>query len=72
MVLMSVRNQNSFHIAIGNCLEKRQRIVACILRMHSAIQHEPVPPNLKIVRIRADLGVSGKVNEFQMRFPSAS
>lgn len=72
MILMCVRNQNSFHIAIGNCLEKRQRIVAGILRMHSAIQHEPVALNLKIVRIRADLGVSGKVNEFQMRFPSAS
>jgi len=39
--------------------------------MHSAIQHEPVPANLKVVRIRADFGVSGKVNEFQMRFPSA-
>jgi hypothetical protein len=31
-----------------------------------------VAPNLKIVRIRADLGVSGKINEFQMRSPSAS
>jgi len=64
VILMCVRNQNSFHIAIGNCLEKRQRIVAGILRMHSAIQHEPVPPNLKVVRIRANLGVPCEVYEF--------
>jgi len=60
---MSVRNQNSFHIAIGNCVEKRQRIVAGILRMHSAIQHERCAQFQDSTNSR-NLGMPCEVNEF--------
>ena len=50
-------------------LNSRQRILAGIFRMHSAIKQKPVLADLKVVRIRADLRVPRKINEFQMRFP---
>jgi hypothetical protein len=67
-----VRNQNSLDLALRNELEKRQRILPGIFRVHPAIEQEPVRPNLKIVRIRADLRARGEINEFQMRLPLAS
>jgi hypothetical protein len=33
--------------------------------MHSAIEQQPVPANLKIVRVRADLCAASEINEFQ-------
>jgi hypothetical protein len=65
MILVSVRNQHSFNVTVGNCLEERQCILAGILRVHSAIQDEPVSPGLKVIAIRADLGLPGEVSEFQ-------
>jgi len=32
--------------------------------MHSTIKHKPMPANLKIIRIRADLRAPCEVNEF--------
>src|SRR4051794_12665908 len=68
MILVSVRNQHSFRLTVGNCLEKRQCILAGILRVHSAIQHESVSPSLKIIGIRADLGLPSEINEFHCSY----
>ena len=62
---MRVRNQYRLDLAVGDCLEKRQRILTGVFRMHSAIKDEPMPAYLKIVRIRADLRAPGQINEFQ-------
>ena len=64
VILMRVRNQYRLDLAVGDCLEKRQRILAGVFRMHAAIKHDPMPANLKIVRIRADLRAPGQINEF--------
>ena len=67
VILMRVRHQNCFNIAVGDCFEIGQRILAGVFWVHSAIQQEPVTADLEIVRIRADLGVSCEISEFQMR-----
>jgi len=33
--------------------------------MHPAIEYQLVTSNLQVVRVRADLGVAGEINEFQ-------
>ena len=66
VVLMRVRYQNRLNLAVGDCLEQRQRIFASVFRMHSAVEQEPVRANLHIVRIRADLCVACEINEFQV------
>ena len=63
---MRVRYQNRLNLAVGDCLEQRQRIFASVFRMHSAVEQEPVRANLHIVRIRADLCVACEINEFQV------
>src|SRR5438876_1059826 len=68
---MGMRNQDCFDLAIGDCLQMRQRIFAGVLWMHSAIEHQLVTTNLKIVRVGADFGPARKVNEFQMRLSLA-
>jgi hypothetical protein len=72
VILMRVRNKYRLDLTVGDCLEIRQRVFPGIFRVHSAIEQEPMGSNLKIVRIRADLRAPGQINEFQMRFPSAS
>ena len=67
VILMRVRYQNCFNLAVGDCFEIRQRILPGVFRVHSAIKQEPVSANLKVVRIRADLGVPCEISEFQMR-----
>ena len=67
VVLMRVRNQNRLNFAIADCFKIRQRILSGIFRVHSAIQQQAVSANLKIVRIRTDLGPSCEVYEFQMQ-----
>ena len=62
---MRVRNQYRLDLAVGDCLEKRQRILAGVFRMHAGIKHDPMPAHLKIVRISADLRALGQINEFQ-------
>jgi hypothetical protein len=70
VVLMGVRRQNRLDLAIGDCFEIRQRILACIFRVHPAIEQEPVWANFNIVRIRPDLRVPCEISEFQMRLRS--
>src|SRR5690349_15890599 len=43
----------------------RQRILPGVLWMHPAIEQQPVPANLKIVRVRADLRAPSEINKFQ-------
>jgi hypothetical protein len=71
VILMRMRNQNSFDLGIGDCLELRQRILPGVLWMHSAIEHQLVTANLKIVRVRADFRAAREVNKFQMRLSLA-
>lgn len=66
---MRVRHQDRLDLTIADRFEIRQRILPRVFRMHPAIEQEPVPANLKIVRIRTDLCVPREINEFQMRFP---
>ena len=65
MVLMRVRHQDRLDLAVADCFEIRQRILPGVFRVHSAIEQEPMPGNLKVVRIGADLGVPGEISEFQ-------
>ena len=62
---MSVRDQDRFDAPVGDCIQIRQRILPGVLRMHSAIEHQPVTADLKIVRVRADLRAASEINEFQ-------
>jgi hypothetical protein len=71
MVLMTVRDQDCVDFFVCDRLEIRQRILAIVFRMHSAIEHQPVAADLDVVRVRADLGAAGEVNEFQMRLSLA-
>lgn len=43
----------------------RQRILPGVLWMHATIEQQPVPANLKIVRVRADLRAASEINKFQ-------
>jgi len=65
VVLMRVRNQDCFDVPAGDRLEVRQRVLACVLWMHPAIEHQPVAADLKVVRVRANLRAACQVNEFQ-------
>ncbi len=64
---MGVRNQNRVDSPVGDCLQMRQRILPGVLRMHSAIEQQPVAANLKIIRVRADLRAAREINKFQER-----
>ena len=65
VVLMRVRNHDCFDVPAGDRLEVRQSILACVLRMHPAIEHKPVAADLKVVRVRANLRAACQVKEFQ-------
>jgi hypothetical protein len=67
VILMRVRHQDRLDLAVADCFEIRQRILPSVLRVHSAIEQEPVSANLKVVRIRPDLGVPCEICKFQMR-----
>ena len=49
VILMGVRDQDCFDFPIGDRFEIGQRILAGVLWMHSAIEHEPVTTNLDII-----------------------
>ena len=65
VILMSVRNQDRLNFVFADCFQMRQRIFPGVFWMHSAIEHQPVTANLKIVRVRANLRAPGEINEFQ-------
>ena len=67
VILMGMRNQDRLDPPTSDRLQMRQRILAGVFWMHPAIEQQPVPANLKIVRVRADLRAASKINEFQMR-----
>jgi len=57
----------TFDLAIGDCFKIRKRVLSSVFRVHPAIEQEPMSANLKIVRIRPDLGMPCEICEFQMR-----
>ena len=67
VVLMSVRKQNRFDLAIGDCFEIWKCVLPSGFWVHPAIKQEPVSANLNVVRIRPDFRVPCEINEFQMR-----
>jgi len=68
VVLMGVRDQDRLNVAVADCFEIRRRILPGEFGVHSAIEQEPVPADLKIVRIGSDLCVPCEIYKFQMRF----
>ena len=60
-----MRNQNGIDLAIGNRPKVRQSILALLLGMHAAIEHDPLPVRTEIITIGADLGPTRQVNELQ-------
>jgi hypothetical protein len=62
-----VRHQYRLDLAVADSFEIRQRILPGVFRVHSAIEQEPVPANLKVVRIGPDLRLPCEICKFQMR-----
>ena len=50
---------------VGDDFEIRQRILTGVLRMHPAIEHEAVPAELQIIRVRTDFSLACEINELQ-------
>ena len=66
VVLMGVRHQDRFDLALADCFEIRRGILPGEFRVHSAIQQKAVSANLEIVRIGPDLDVPREICKFQM------
>ena len=65
VVLMRVRNHDCFDVPARDRLEVRQSILACVFRMHPAIEHQAMAADLQIIRVRADFGLAREIDEFQ-------
>ena len=65
VIEVRMRNQNGIDLAIGDRPKVRQSILALLLGMHAAIEHDPLPVRTEIITIGADLGPTRQVNELQ-------
>ena len=63
VILMRVTDENGVDGAALDWFPIRQRVLARVFRMHAAIENEARATRLKIVRVRADLGMSGEIDE---------
>ena len=69
VVLMGVGHQDRFDLTVTDCFKIRQRIFSGVVRVHPAIEEEPVLADLEIVRVRSNLRMPCEINEFQVRLP---
>src|SRR6476619_6792425 len=69
MIEMSVRKQKSIDFLAGEVSEQRQGRFALLLRMHAAIEHDPLLARTQIVTIGADLRPTRQIDELQNRAP---
>ena len=60
---MGVGKNNRVELPVAQRPEVRQRFVAFQLRMHSAIEDEPLPGGFEIITVRADLSPAGEIDE---------
>ena len=65
VILVRVRDENQFRIALCDRSKIWKRAVPFLLRVHSAIEHKLMPARFDEIRICANLSVARQVNEFQ-------
>jgi hypothetical protein len=58
VILMRVRNEDGIEQSVSDRLEIGQGFVPFVLRMHPAIDHDPVIAGFEIIRVRANLSLS--------------
>ena len=67
VIEVGMRNQNGIDFAIGDRPKVRQSILALLLRVHPAIENDPLPVRTDIITVGADLSPTGQVDELQGR-----
>lgn len=65
VVKVRMRNDNAIERTVTERRKIRQRIFAFLLRMHSAVEDEPLAGRLEIIAICANLGAAREINELQ-------
>jgi hypothetical protein len=60
---MGVADENRVDRSAFDWLPIWERVLAYFFRMHPTIQNQPIATGFEVVRVRADFGVAGKVNE---------
>ena len=70
VIEMRVREEQGIDRTPRQHPEERQRHFALLLRVHAAIQHDPLPACPEIITIGADLRPARQIDEFQNRAPT--
>jgi hypothetical protein len=65
VIEVRMRDDNGIERAIAEDPKVWQGIFAFLLRMHAAVEDEPLTRGLDVITIGADLGAAREVNEFQ-------
>ena len=63
-----MRDDNGIESTITESPKVWQGIFAFFLRMHAAIEDEPLTGSLQVIAISADFGATGEVDELQSLF----
>src|SRR4029079_6710061 len=63
VILMGMANKNCTDFSAFDCLPIWERVLAYFFRMHPTIQNQSLAAGFEVVRIRADFGMAGEIDE---------
>jgi hypothetical protein len=63
VVLMGMANKNRVDRSAFDWLPIWERVLAYFFRVHPTIQNQSLAAGFEVVRVRADLGVAGEIDE---------